>query len=222
MLFAMIQTQDLFFRYGDQGQGFDFPDLAIEAGQHHLILGPSGCGKSTLLHLLGGLLRPEKGRIFIKGQDLTLLAETALDRFRGQHIGLVFQQSYLLRSLNVLENLLTAQFLAGLPQVKTQAMDLLKALNIEHRAQAKVAELSLGEQQRVALARALINRPALLLADEPTSSLDDENCNEVLKLLLEQSNHHQTTLVLVTHDARLKAHFPAQISLEKPSPQKSH
>lgn len=210
----MIQTKQLTFQYNSQ-QKFAFPDLHCEQGSHWLILGQSGCGKTTLLHLLGGLMPPTGGKILIENQDLTHLQGKQLDQFRGQNIGVIFQQSHLIKALTVEDNLLTAQYLAGTPQDRVKVKGLLERLNLGHKLRAKPQNLSLGEQQRVAIARALVNDPVLILADEPTSSLDDDNCREVVNLLLEQSQAYNATLLIVTHDNRLKELFKQQILLEK-------
>ncbi len=209
----MIQTKDLQFQYNSQ-QKFQFPDMHCEQGSHWLVLGESGCGKTTLLHLLGGLRKPTSGEIMVQNQDISKLSGEALDRFRGQNIGVIFQQSHLIKALTVEDNLLTAQYLAGAKQDKNKIKNILSKLNLETKLQAKPQNLSLGEQQRVAIARALINDPVLILADEPTSSLDDKNCREVVKLLLEQSQNFNATLLIVTHDGRLKELFNNQILLE--------
>lgn len=209
----MIKTTNLQFQY-TTAQQFHFPDIFCEQGSHWLVLGQSGCGKTTLLHLLGGLRSPSSGAIIVQNQDISKLKGEALDRFRGQHIGVIFQQSHLIKALTVEENLLTAQYLAGGKQDKEKIKNILTKLNLGDKLGAKPQNLSLGEQQRVAIARALINDPVLILADEPTSSLDDKNCREVVELLLEQSRNFDATLLIVTHDGRLKESFENQILLE--------
>jgi putative ABC transport system ATP-binding protein len=209
----MIQTKNLEFQY-DAQQQFQFPDMSCEQGSHWLVLGESGCGKTTLLHLLGGLRKPTAGEIIVQNEDISKISGERLDHFRGQNIGIIFQQSHLIKALTVEENLLTAQYLAGAKQDKEKIRNILAKLNLEDKLKAKPNNLSLGEQQRVAIARALINDPVLILADEPTSSLDDKNCREVVKLLLEQSQNFDATLLIVTHDGRLKELFKNQILLE--------
>ena len=209
----MIKTTNLQFNYNREQQ-FHFPDINCEQGSHWLVLGQSGCGKTTLLHLLGGLLSPNSGGIVVNNEDITTLSEEKLDHFRGKNIGIIFQQSHLIKALTVEENLLTAQYLAGMPQDKAKVRHLLEKLNMGHKLKARVQNLSLGEQQRVSIARALVNDPVLILADEPTSSLDDNNCKEVVDLLLEQSQNFNATLLIVTHDGRLKQLFENQILLE--------
>jgi putative ABC transport system ATP-binding protein len=208
----MLKTSALKFSYNDE-KVFTFPAIQCEAGQELLLLGESGCGKTTLLHILAGLRRPDAGEVYIQNQELGALADTALDAFRGQNVGIVFQQSHLLRALTVAENLRAAQYFAHKPSDKAELQALLDSLNIGEKANSYPHQLSLGEQQRVAIARALINRPSLILADEPTSSLDDKNCREVLKLLLAQSQAHKAALVIVTHDGRLKSEISNHISL---------
>lgn len=209
----MIKTTNVQFQYTNE-QRFQFPDIDCEQGSHWLILGQSGCGKTTLLHLLGGLRSPNSGEIIVQNKDISQLKGETLDHFRGQHIGIIFQQSHLIKALTVEENLLTAQYLAGEQQDKSKIKSILTKLNLGDKLGAKPANLSLGEQQRVAIARALINDPVLILADEPTSSLDDKNCREVVELLLEQSKNFNATLLIVTHDGRLKELFENQILLE--------
>lgn len=208
----MLKVKDLSFSY-NQENNFRFPDMNCEKGSHWLLLGQSGCGKTTLLHLIGGLLRPKAGEVSINNTNIAALSESNLDAFRGKHIGIIFQQSHLIKSLTVEENLLAAQYLAGVKQDGGKIKTILERLNLGHKLRSYPVKLSQGEQQRVAIARALVNEPLLILADEPTSSLDDVNCVEVLNLLLEQSKSSGATLVIVTHDGRLKSRFDNKIEL---------
>ena len=209
----MLHTHQLTFAYPN-GLELGFPNIRCEKGAHWLVLGQSGCGKTTLLHLIAGLLRPKSGHITIDDTELSTLHGRKLDRFRGQHIGIVFQQSRFISSLNVLENLLLAQYLAGVRQDKARIQTLLSRLNLGHKLNAPTRELSQGEQQRVAIARALLNRPNLILADEPTAALDDVHCEEVIKLLVGEAQEVGATLLIVTHDQRLKDRFEDCIVLE--------
>jgi len=208
----MLQTQNLQYSY-DGKNSLTFPDINCEKGEQWLLLGQSGSGKTTLLHLLGGLRKPKNGKVKISDTDIGALSSTALDHFRGKNIGIVFQKSYFVRALTVEENLALTQKLAGLPVSKNRIKELLDRLNIGHKLMAKTDFLSQGEQQRVAIARALINKPAIILADEPTSALDDHNCDQVIDLLVNQAREEQATLLIVTHDGRLKDQFSKKIIL---------
>lgn len=208
----MVNTKSLRFSYG-KGTDFIFPDIAASAGQSLLITGGSGMGKTTLLHLLGGLLRAQSGKVVIEGTDITTLSEKKLDHFRGKNIGLVLQQSYFVESLNVLENVVLASWLATGTQAAEKAKEILARLDLKEHLHKMPSQLSIGQQQRVSIARALINEPKLLLADEPTSSLDDENAAKVADMLNALAKQYGTALVIVTHDQRLKDRFPNQISL---------
>jgi len=208
----MLQTKALQYSYDGNNQ-LHFPDIDCKKGEHWLLLGQSGSGKTTLLHLLGGLLSPKGGVVNIDGTNIANLKGSALDRFRGQRVGIIFQKAHFVKSLTVEENLLLAQQLAGSPASKPRIRELLERLNVVHKYRSKPDRLSAGEQQRVAIARALVNQPAIILADEPTSALDDANCNEVIHLLEEQAAAVSATLLVVTHDSRLKAAFRNQIHL---------
>jgi len=216
----MIQTIGLQFSYpntafsGDNSRQFAFPDITCAQKELLLILGQSGCGKTTLLHLLAGLLKAQSGNIIIKGEDIAAMGESQLDLYRGANIGVVFQQSHLLKSLTVAQNLLAAQYLANKTQNLPAIEELLVRLNLGHKLHSPSHQLSVGEQQRVAIARALINRPALILADEPTSNLDDRNCEEVINLLAQQAQDFNAALVVVTHDGRLKERVKNRIELD--------
>lgn len=203
----MIQTTGLTFSYKN-GDSMVFPDIHCKAGETSLILGPSGCGKTTLLHLMGGLMKPDRGSVNIHDIDIVSLSGARRDKFRGQHIGLVFQQPHFVESLSVGENLKLAQRLAGQPVSDSQVEELLEQLGVQNKKNKKPAELSAGEQQRVTIARAVINRPAVVLADEPTSALDDRNCRSVVELLEKMAKQNGSALVVVTHDHRLTDFFP--------------
>ena len=177
-------------------------------GEHWLLLGPSGSGKTTLLHALAGILRPAAGRVVVAGRDLAAVRPAELDRFRGLHIGIVLQRLHLIASLTVMDNLLLAQYLAGAPQDRRRAGAVLASLDLAAKAEARPHELSFGQAQRVAIARAVVNRPQLLLADEPTSNLDDARCMQALELLQAQARACNATLVIATHDQRIKACVP--------------
>jgi len=212
----MIRIERLRFRYrkGD-GDVLRLDEFVLEARSNALVVGPSGCGKTTLLHLIAGLLLPGSGRVIVDGQDLAELSPAARDRFRGQHIGIVLQQFHLLPTLTAIQNLLVAQTIAGLPADRAAAHSMLNALGVDERVDAYPHQLSVGQQQRVAIARALVNRPKLLLADEPTSNLDDEACAVVAELLLGAAQRQGVSLLIATHDSRLKSRLPRQLALPR-------
>lgn len=208
----MVSSQNVFFQYNTETQ-FKFEDLQCNSGKTLLITGASGKGKTTLLHLLGGLLKPTSGSIFINQTDISKLSDKKLDHFRGQNIGLILQKAHFISSLNVLENIVLASWLADKTKKRQKAKELLAVLGLEHVEHKLPNQLSVGQQQRVSIARALINEPKLLLADEPTSSLDDENALAVAELLANLSQKYNAALVIVTHDQRLKQRFKTSIQL---------
>ncbi len=183
--------------------------LTVEKGEFAAIMGPSGSGKSTLLNLVAGLDRPTDGTIEVGGTDLGRLGETGLARFRRDHIGFVFQFFYLLPNLTALENVLIPAQLKG-NEGTARARELMQTLGIADVADRYPARLSGGQQQRVAIARALINKPTLLLADEPTGALDTHTGEQVMELLGRLHRDGQTIL-LVTHDAKLATRYAARV-----------
>ena len=207
----MIKTESLKFSY-DGKKYFDFPDINLDSGENLLIIGNSGIGKTTLLHLLAGILKPESGSINISGTDISKFSDTELDKFRGDNIGIVFQKPHFISSLTINENLKLAQYLSS-SKTSVDAKKILESLNINDKYQQKPSQLSEGEKQRASIALALINSPSLILADEPTSSLDDFNCDNVIKLLKTQAKDHKAQLIVITHDARLKKHFKNNLNL---------
>jgi putative ABC transport system ATP-binding protein len=208
----MLQTRELAYAYLG-AQPIHFPDMECPKAGRMLILGQSGKGKTTLLHLLAGLLTPSQGDVIIGGENLTKLPKSSIDRFRGNNIGLIFQRSHFVRSLNVGDNLRVASYLAGVSIEEDRIRHLLDRLNIGHKIDQSTHTLSQGEQQRVAIARALVNRPRVILADEPTSSLDDVNTNQVIELLNKEAEAEGASLIIVTHDQRLKDHFEREVAL---------
>ena len=202
----MLKTQSVFFAYNEQTE-FRFPDIELAPGENLLVLGESGIGKTTLLHLLAGLLQPKSGSVELMGTMFHELSSARLDRFRGRHIGLVFQRPHFVQALSIQENLALVQYLAGKPQDKKRIREVLDGLGIGHKLREKPHHLSQGEQQRAAIALAVINNPQLILADEPTSSLDDKNSAKVAALLKEQASATGAQLVIITHDQRLKDQF---------------
>lgn len=178
-------------------------DLDIATGEAVGLVGPSGSGKSTLLMVMAGLERPDTGRILVIGRDLGTLGEDALARYRGRHIGIVFQSFHLIPTMTAVENVAVALELAGVADAFDVAARELDAVGLGDRAAHYPAELSGGEQQRVALARALAPNPAILVADEPTGNLDEATGAQIIELLFKGHKERGSTLVLVTHDAAL-------------------
>jgi len=201
----------------DGTEALNVTEWRVEQGSQWLVLGPSGSGKTTLLHVLAAILRPTSGNVNVAGQDLAALKPAELDRFRGQHIGIVLQRLHLIPSLTVMNNLLLAQYLAGLPQDGARVREVLASLDLAEKAGAYPHELSFGQAQRVAVARAVVNRPKLLLADEPTSNLDDARCAQAFSLLESQARACGATLVVATHDQRIKARMSNHYELKAQS-----
>jgi ABC-type lipoprotein export system ATPase subunit len=180
-------------------------------GSHVALWGPSGCGKSTMLNLMTGLLRADSGRIVVDGQEIHDFSEAQLDHFRGERIGFVFQTFNLLAPFTALQNVLLAmRFSDTIPgkEWKPRAKWLLERVGLGHRLHSKPETLSVGERQRVALARALANKPKIIVADEPTGSLDPKNSEAIMELLLEICREQQVTMLLVTHERVLADRLP--------------
>ena len=208
----MLKTEDLSFSY-DNSNIFNFPDILLQKGEDLLILGDSGVGKTTLIQILSGLLRPQSGFVELNGTRFENLSSKGLDQFRGSHIGMVFQKSHFVRNLSILDNLLLFLYLSNKLQEKQRAIDLLEEIGLSDKLNNMPDELSQGEQQRAAIASALIKTPDLILADEPTSSLDDNNCKKIITLLKEQASLTNAKLIIITHDQRLKDQFNTSILL---------
>ena len=198
----MIAWTGLRHRYA-LGSALAFDDLNLPAGQHLLLRGASGSGKSTLLALIAALMRPSGGEITVNGTALHALTARQSDAWRGANLGFVPQRLHLSAALTVADNLALPFIAAGLKPDAARAADLLKRLGLSELAQRLPHQLSVGQAQRVALARALMRRPKLLLADEPSASLDDANTAQMMALLLQAATEQDATLVVATHDARL-------------------
>jgi putative ABC transport system ATP-binding protein len=181
-------------------------DLSIRHGEFVSIVGPSGCGKTTLLNMLGLLDRPSAGKLCFRGHDLTEIADAA--SYRAKEIGFIFQSFHLLPNFTIEENVQMPMFgLPGTPRERrARAVELLEAVGLGHRLDHLPVKLSGGERQRAAIARSLANRPAILLADEPTGNLDSKNSAHVMDILLRLREEHHVTLVMVTHDQELARH----------------
>ena len=206
----MLETKNLRFKY-DNNLELNFPDIKTSK-ENLLILGASGVGKTTFLHLLSGLLKPINGEIDLLGTKISKLKMSEMDQFRGKNIGIVFQKPHFINSLTVKENLQLAQYISKKSD-KNRIQSLLESLGIEDKANKKTQNLSQGEKQRVSIALAIVNSPKLILADEPTSSLDDLNCDKVINILKNQASKYKAKLIIITHDYRLKKHFKNTLSL---------
>ncbi|MFJ9691720.1 ABC transporter ATP-binding protein [Kitasatospora sp. NPDC101183] len=200
---VVVELTGVHKEFGD-AKALDGVDLRIRAGEAVAVMGPSGCGKSTLLNMVAGLDRPTAGTVRVQGQDLGALNETGLALFRRRNIGMIFQFFNLIDDLPALDNVALAAQLTGTTarQARRRALELLDELGVAHRKDVYPATLSGGERQRVAVARALMNRPALLLADEPTGALDSRSGEQVMDLLIDLNQIGQT-LLIVTHDPNL-------------------
>lgn len=206
-----IHIHQLKFHWLRQQTLLDISSFTVDRGEHLFLYGPSGSGKTTLLNLLAGVILPQQGQVNILGQDLCKLSGHRRDRFRARHIGVIFQQFNLIPYLSVIDNVLLANHFAKVNSgaaATTRAIQLLESLNLDqslHRRRA--TELSVGQQQRVAVARALLCEPELLIADEPTSSLDSDSRDRFLQLMFEAADTCNSSVVFVSHDRGLQNHF---------------
>jgi putative ABC transport system ATP-binding protein len=215
----LIELRDVDFQYpAIGGFGMSIPRLSISAGECVAVVGPSGSGKTTLLGLLAGILAPARGDMVINGADLSTFDDGQRRRFRIQHIGQVFQAFELMHYLNVVENIMLPHYIHATGTdangVRRRALELLSDVGLEGKAGSRPTELSQGEQQRVAVCRAMLNQPALLLADEPTGNLDQENKQNVVDLLLDQARRNHSTLLMVTHDQSLLGSFSTVLDIQ--------
>ncbi|WP_029285345.1 ABC transporter ATP-binding protein [Pedobacter sp. R20-19] len=199
----MIKIQSLTHQY-NQVPKLQFPDWEIKDAEQWLLLGSSGSGKSTLLNIIAGLLKPQSGEVILDGTSVYQLSSKEMDQFRGQKIGIVFQKPHFIKSLNIYDNIAIASSLAGLPIDAKRISLLLETLGLAGKAKKYAEELSQGQLQRASIARALVNHPSVLIADEPTSSLDDENAENVISLLTEQAASSHASLIVATHDNRVR------------------
>ena len=220
-----VETANLTFRWDSRQPTLAFPDLKLPLGQHLFLRGASGSGKSTLLSLLSGMLPPESGSVKVLNKHLEQLNASQRDRFRADHVGVIFQQFNLVPYLTAEANVtLTCRLSAQRrdstdPEPSQEARRLLTALAVPQECwRRKVTQLSIGQQQRIAAARALIGGPSLILADEPTSALDSDNRDRFLDLLLTLAEERNTSVVFVSHDRALAQHFDHHAELEGLAP----
>ena len=204
-----FKIENLKFKYDNQIV-FDNQNFTINRGQKLLIHGPSGCGKTTLINLMSGLLQSQFGKIIFENDDLFKLSENQLDKLRAKNFGFVFQRLYLINYLNVEQNIQ----LANISSNSSDLNSLIEELGLLDKRKSKIRELSVGEAQRVAIARAIVSKPKVIFADEPTSALDDNNSEKVMKLLFTQAEKNDTTLIVSSHDSRIKKKFPNFLELD--------
>ncbi len=205
----MIQTDILHFSYSS-GPQFEFPALQVNRGESLLILGASGSGKSTWLQLISGLRKPERGEITLDGRAYSGLSKKKMDDYRAEKIGFIFQEHHFIPSLSAWDNLRIA-FPSTKKFPEAEAIEMARELGLESIIHKKPTGFSQGEKQRLSILRAVLPKPALILADEPSSSLDDANCEKLINLLQEQCKNIGSALIVVTHDQRIKTSFERRI-----------
>lgn len=214
---SILETKDLVKYYGSGDnlvKAIDHTSLRIEAGEFTAIVGRSGSGKSTLLHMLGGLDRPDSGKVYIEGQDIFSLKDDRLAAFRRRKIGFIFQSYNLIPSLNVWENIVLPIGLDGRRPDEEYVLGIIRRIGMEDKIHALPNTLSGGQQQRVAIARALASRPAIILADEPTGNLDSKTELEVVSILKSCVTEYGQALVMITHDETIAQMADRMIVIE--------
>jgi len=193
----------------------DINEFNIAAGEQVVLIGPSGCGKTTMLHTIAGITKPDSGKVFIDDIELTKFSEAARDRIRANKLGYVFQTFNLLPGFSAYENVLLGMSFAKGKASSTRAKSLLERIGLGHRLNNKPHQLSVGEQQRVAIARALANRPALLLADEPTANVDPGNQKQIIDLIVDSCREENVALLMVTHSMEVADRFDRVVKLDE-------
>jgi putative ABC transport system ATP-binding protein len=211
---VVVSIENLLVEYRAVAEPFvalDIPKWEVDDGEQVAISGPSGSGKSTMLNVIAGLLGPTSGSVVVCGKQLAGLGEAERDHFRAAHIAYIFQTFNLLQGYTAIENVLIGATFSFEKPDRGVAKRLLEEVGLTHREHHYPAELSIGEQQRVAIARALVKKPKLILADEPTGSLDPRHAGEVVRLLLKECEEHESALILVSHEASIAAAFGRQV-----------
>lgn len=209
----MLTCQDLSYKVGENTI-IDEINFKLKSGEHLLILGPSGSGKTTLLCLLAALKHPSSGLIKYDDIDIYQLDPKRRDKFRGQNIGIIFQNFHLIKSLNVYQNIALASYALGVKVDPDQINHYLETLGLKDQANQKISTLSVGQAQRLAVIRSFVNKPKWVLCDEPTSALDDHNTDKLLNLIKSESEKNNSSLVIVTHDRRVKSSFKSNNIIE--------
>ncbi len=201
----MLKISNLKLGYGGK-MVVEVPLLTVKPGEHLLVTGKSGVGKTTLLYAIAGLLKPQSGSIELEGKTIN-------DNVRAENIGIIFQTLHMVGAVSVLDNILLAAYMSNRKQDKMRALELLKTMGVEQTANKKPMQISQGQAQRAAIARAAINSPKIILGDEPTSALDDESAEKVIKLLFDVAAQSGSTLIISSHDSRIKKHFSKNLNL---------
>ena len=208
----MLKSESIVFTY-DGVYEFNFPDIQLAKGESLLVLGDSGVGKTTFIQILAGLLNSKSGEIELGNTNYNKLSSKEMDQFRGKYIGMIFQKPHFVRNLNILDNLLLSLYLSENIQDKERVIQLLEEIGLGDKLESMPDELSQGEQQRASIALSIVKKPDLILADEPTSSLDDANCGKIITLLKQQADKMKSKLIIITHDNRIKSQFNKSITL---------
>jgi len=211
----IVEVEELVVEYqlgADRFTALDIPRWSVDANEQVAISGPSGSGKSTLLHVLAGLLPPRTGQVAVCGTNLASLSESQMDHFRARHIGYIFQDFNLLQGYTAIENVLLGMTFSRVKHDRHVAASLLDRVGLSHRLKHRPAQMSIGERQRVAIARALAGKPELILADEPTGSLDPVHAGEVVRMLKDACREHGCALVVVSHDPGIVGAFDKSVS----------
>ena len=210
---SSLDCKGLSYRINDK-EIFSNVDFSLSSGEHLLILGASGCGKTSLLTSLIGLQKPSKGQVIYDNQDLYALGESARDSFRGANMGVIFQNFHLVKFLTVYENLTLSCSLSGKNFSREWILSCLDKVDLADKEKQKVEFLSVGEKQRLAIVRSLVTKPQWIFCDEPSSALDDKNTEKVLSLLQEQAKACHSSLLIVTHDKRVKSNYNSSKIIE--------
>lgn len=208
----MLKWTDISYAYPNSSE-IKFPNAVIENSSENLIIGPSGCGKSTLMNIIAGLIQPDRGSVFFDNEDIFSLNIAQRDKFRGQKMGIIFQSAHFMQSLTLKENMRLSQKLGKAQKGALEIDRVLEMVGLEKHVKKKLSEMSVGEQQRASIARAVLSEPSVILADEPTSALDDKNCMSVLNLLRSVAKEYNSSLLIITHDQRLKGEVESKIEL---------
>lgn len=208
----MLKWTSISYAYPGQ-KSISFPDAQLSSGSENLLIGPSGCGKSTLMHIIAGLVKPDTGTVELDDKDLFRMNTAQRDKFRGQKMGVIFQSPHFIQSLSLKENMRLAQKLGKAAKGAAEITRILTMVGLEKHGAKKLSEMSVGEQQRASIARAVLSEPSIILADEPTSALDDQNCLVVLELLRSVADEFKSSLLIITHDQRLKDEVKSKIEL---------